>query len=206
MSWAVWFLFFVTETVLAMTPGPAVLYVVSTGLRRGFGASFAASLGVLSANTLYFAASALGLGVVIARAAWLFTALKWLGAAYLVWLAVAAFRAKPARAAESAVPVATSRWQAYRGGLLLQLANPKAILFFTALLPQFVHPAARWSVPFQILVLGTTSVLSEVIVLAAYGALAARAARLSDDPRLLVAFERVSGACLLGCAALVLAA
>lgn len=205
MSFAVWFLFFVTETVLAFSPGPAVLYVVGTGLRRGFAASFAASLGILSANTIYFFASALGLGVVIAQAPWLFVGLKWAGAAYLVWLAVAAFRAKP----ETAAPTgsgAQGGWQAYRGALLLQLANPKAILFFTALLPQFVHPEAAWSVPFQIFVLGVTSVASEVLVLAGYGALAARAARLSSDPRLLRWFERASGACLLGCAALVLAA
>jgi homoserine/homoserine lactone efflux protein len=205
MSFAVWFLFFVTETVLAFAPGPAVLYVVGTGLRRGFGASFAAALGILSANTIYFAASALGLGVVIAQAPWLFAALKWAGAAYLVWLAVAAFRAKP-EAHASGGSAAAGRWQAYRGALLLQLANPKAILFFTALLPQFVHPDAAWSVPFQIFVLGVTSVASEALVLAGYGALAARAARLSSDPRLLRWFERASGACLLGCAALVLAA
>jgi threonine/homoserine/homoserine lactone efflux protein len=205
VSFAVWFLFFVTETVLAFAPGPAVLYVVGTGLRRGFGASFAASLGILSANTLYFAASALGLGVVIARAPWLFVGLKWAGAAYLVWLAIAAFRARPEVHAPGGSADAR-RWQAYRGALLLQLANPKAILFFTALLPQFVHPEGPWSVPFQILVLGVTSVASEVLVLAAYGALAARASRLSDDPRLLRWFERASGACLLGCAALVLAA
>ncbi|HET7844178.1 MAG TPA: LysE family translocator [Xanthomonadales bacterium] len=205
MSWAVWFLFFVTETVLSFAPGPAVLYVVGTGLRRGFAPSFAATLGILSANTIYFAASALGLGLVIAKAQWLFTGLKWAGAAYLVWLAVAAFRARP-EAHAPATNVASGRWQAYRGALLLQLANPKAILFFTALLPQFVHPEAAWSVPFQILVLGVTSVASEVLVLAGYGALAARAAKLSSDPKLLRWFERASGACLLGCAALVLAA
>ena len=210
MSLTTFLLFFLTETALAFVPGPAVLFVLGTALKRGFRASVGATLGVLSANAIYFIASAFGLGLVIAKAEPVFIALKWLGAAYLVYLGVAALRAKPyVHAATTQVDVAQSTrpaWQAFLAALALQLGNPKAILFFTALLPQFVKPDAAWSVPFQIFVLGVTSIVSELFVLLGYGALAARAAAATQNPRLLANFERASGFCLLGCAALALAA
>lgn len=219
MTFATWFLFFITETALSFVPGPAVLFVVGTGLRHGLRASIGANLGVLSGNTTYFIASALGLGLVIAKAAPVFVVLKWLGAAYLVWLGIQSLRAapkaqpiegEPTDAASEAKPVAPraklTPFAAWRTALFLQLGNPKAILFFTALVPQFVHPESKLGVPMQILILGVTSVVSEFFVLLAYGALAARAAAATQDTRLLARFERASGVCLLGCAALALAA
>lgn len=206
MSFVTWLLFFATETALALTPGPAVLFVIGTGLRKGIRAALGANLGILAANTIYFVASALGLGLVLKTAEPLFVAIKWVGAAYLVWLGISALLAKPQAPAEPGTgPVAGRFRDAFRAALLLQLGNPKAILFFTALLPQFVAPDSSWSVALQILVLGVTSIVSEFFVLWAYGALAARAAQATRDPRLLQTFERTSGVCLLGCAALVLA-
>ncbi len=227
MLLATWLLFLVTDVALSLTPGPAVLFVVGTGLRHGFRASIGANLGVLSANLVYFAISAFGLGVLLATAAPVFVALKWAGAAYLVWLGVSAWRAA-SRVARAPAPSAsaddadgasaagrhepqaksanTGAATAYRAALLLQLGNPKAILFFTALLPQFVTPDGAWSVPVQIGVLAATGTIAELIVLLGYGWLAARAARATRDPRLLAGFERASGVCLIGCAALALAA
>ena len=97
-------------------------------------------------------------------------------------------------------------WAAFRAATLLQLGNPKAILFFTALLPQFVDPAGAWSVPLQIAALAVTGVVAEFFVLLSYGAIAARAAAATASPQMLAAFERASGLCLIGCAALALAA
>ncbi len=220
MSWATWLLFFVTETALSLVPGPAVLYVIGTGLRHGLRPSIGANLGILSANTLYFIASAAGLGVALTHARPLFTAIQYVGAAYLVWLGIASLRtaaavnATPEPEGERNVGAALAATstpnghaqRAYRTALLLQLGNPKAILFFTALLPQFVRPEQGWTVPIQITVLGVTSVVSEFFVLLGYGALAARAAAATRDPRLLQTVERASGLCLLGCAGLALAA
>jgi homoserine/homoserine lactone efflux protein len=81
-----WLLFCVTEAVLSFTPGPAVLLVVSLGLSRGGRAGVVGSLGILAANAIYFALSATTLGAVL-QASWqLFVVVKWLGAAYLIWL------------------------------------------------------------------------------------------------------------------------
>src|SRR5438874_11123729 len=94
MNWKIWLLFVMTEAVLSVTPGPAVLYVLSQGIRRGPAKSVWASWGILSANTMYFILSATSLGAVIVASYKLFFLIKWLGAAYLVCLGIASFFGK----------------------------------------------------------------------------------------------------------------
>jgi threonine/homoserine/homoserine lactone efflux protein len=207
MTLSTWLLFLLTNTLLSLVPGPAVLFVVGTALRSGLKPGIGAGLGILTGNALYFLASPLGLGVVLASAAPLFVALKWVGAIYLVWLGVRALRAKPAVLDQSA-PVGADRtaFAAWRTAVLLQLGNPKAIVFFSALLPQFVHPESALSVAAQIGILALIGIGSELLVLVGYAAIAARTARLAQDARLIARFERASGICLIGCAALAAAA
>jgi homoserine/homoserine lactone efflux protein len=170
VSWEAWSLFVVTETLLCLTPGPAVLFVLAQGLGHGAGAPLWASLGILAGNTFYFALSATSLGAVLVASYEAFFAIKWAGAAYLVWLGLCALRGcgtvlavRPA-ADDGGSPRLIAR------GFAVQAANPKALVFFTALLPQFIDPAG--SVAFQVSVLGATSVVIEFVVLAGYGVLA----------------------------------
>src|SRR5439155_4771552 len=148
MKWEVWLLFVVTEAVLSMTPGPAVLYVLSQAIRRGPAKSVWGSWGILSANAMYFVLSATSLGAVIVTSYKLFFLIKWLGAAYLVYLGIASFLGKSSVMSLPEAGSNVSGGRILRDGFFLQAANPKALLFFTAILPQFID--ARHKVAFQI--------------------------------------------------------
>jgi threonine/homoserine/homoserine lactone efflux protein len=191
-----WLAFCVTETVLCLTPGPAVLFVVSVALARGAGAGLGAAFGILAANALYFALSAAGIGAVLLASHEVFGALEAAGAAYLVILGLRMLLARgaPAADAPSGAPLRAGSRPFVRG-FLVQGANPKSIVFFTALLPQFLsesEPVAR-----QVLVLGASSVAIELGVLALYAAAAARAGRVAGR-RLAEPLSRVGGALLVG--------
>jgi homoserine/homoserine lactone efflux protein len=195
VSWETWIAFTVTETVLCLTPGPAVLFVLAQGLGGG-GAkgALAAATGILAGNTFYFVLSATSLGAVLLASYEVFSAIKWLGAAYLVWLGVRTFLAAPALRGVAGVPGAGAGGRLVVRGFLVQMANPKALVFFGALLPQFIDPDGP--LVNQVLVLGLTSLVVELAVLATYGTLAARAAHLAARPAFLAATNRVAGTLL----------
>jgi homoserine/homoserine lactone efflux protein len=202
MNFSLWLAFFVTATIASFVPGPAVLYVVGQGMRHGARKAIAANLGILSGNAIWFFASAIGLAALVAVAAPVFNVIRWLGVIYLTWLGISAWRdalrgTDTAQRIAASVPGALRMW---RQGVLLQLANPKAILFFTALLPQFVD-AAHAIAP-QIAILAVTSIASELVVLAFYGWLAARSGELLiARPRLARATDAAAGTCLVGAGA-----
>jgi len=197
MSWNTWFLFAVTETILCLTPGPAVLFVLSHGLARGGRSALWANAGILTGNTFYFLLSSAGLGAVLLASHQVFTILKYAGAAYLVYLGVktilGAGLALQARVEDHAG--AAGRRTLVRG-FALQAANPKALIFFVALLPQFID--ADGPIPLQIAILGITSVVIEFCVLASYGYLAERAARVAQTPKFVTLTNRLSGGMLVG--------
>ena len=197
MKWEVWLLFVMTEAVLSLTPGPAVLYVLSHAIRRGPAKSVWASWGILSANAAYFVLSATSLGAVIVASYKLFFLIRWLGAAYLVYLGIGSFLGKssvmslPEAGADSRSGV-----RILRDGFFLQGANPKALLFFTAILPQFID--TRHNVAFQILVLGISSIVVEFAILFTYGQLAGRILATARSPRFEKVTNRIAGSLLIG--------
>jgi len=197
VKWEVWLLFVMTEAVLSLTPGPAVLYVLSQAIRRGPGKSVWASWGILSANAAYFVLSATSLGAVIVASYKLFFLIKWLGAAYLVYLGIGSFLGKssvmslPEAGADSRSGV-----RILRDGFFLQGANPKALLFFTAILPQFID--TRHNIAFQILVLVISSIVVEFAILFTYGQLAGRVLATARSPRFEKVTNRIAGSLLIG--------
>jgi homoserine/homoserine lactone efflux protein len=197
MSWQIWSLFMITETALCLTPGPAVLFVVSQALSHGAARSLWANLGILTANTLYFILSALGLGAVLLASHEVFQVIRWVGAAYLIYLGLMTFFGKGKALAQSPQSSRETRvgWKLLTRGVVLQAANPKSLIFFTALLPQFIDP--KNPVGWQILILGVSSVFVEFFVLAGYGFFAGRAAHLAREPRYARLTNQVAGACLI---------
>jgi threonine/homoserine/homoserine lactone efflux protein len=181
---------------LCLTPGPAVLLVLSQALTRGTAKTIWSILGILTANTVYFILSATGIGAILLASYDLFFAIKWLGAAYLVWLGISAFLGKSKTLSVrrgSATP--TPGRCLFFNGFILQMSNPKALLFFTALLPQFINPHAP-IVP-QVAILALTSVFIEFFVQLTYAVLAGRAALLASQPRFARLADRVSGSLLI---------
>ncbi len=201
-------LFALTEFLLSLTPGPAVLLVIGLSMRQGFRIGFMATLGILSTNAVFFTLSALGVGALILASATLFTLVKWIGAAYLVYLGIGMIAPLIKRlwrdrslgggldlaevqAAAPQVPQTAIRsfWQ----GFTLQASNPKNIAFFVAILPQFISPDGN--VALQLVVLGVVSVLLELPILVFYGLASALSARLMRD-RVIEWIEAVGGGIL----------
>lgn len=194
MTATTWLLFVLMEIPLCLTPGPAVLFVFAHGLRYGGAKSVWANLGILTGNAFYFALSATGLGVLVKTSHNAFLIVKWVGAAYLIVLGLRMIFSKtPALdGPPSASDVRGAR--IFGRGIVLQLANPKALIFFTAFLPQFVSPHAP--VAQQMLILGVTSTTLEFFILAGYGWFASR---LSN--RFARSINRISGTMLAACGA-----
>jgi len=194
MTLTTWWIFVCTETVLCLMPGPAVMFVLSSALKAGARKSIASNLGILTANTVYFALSATGIGALLLSSK-LFLAVKWIGAAYLVILGLRLlFDHNEAQKAPAEALNDHKSHHLFFNGFTLQMSNPKAILFFSALLPQFLNPHA--SIVPQIVILGATSVMIEFSILLGYGiagsALTPRYARWTN---------RVAGGLLIGAGA-----
>jgi len=195
MSLELWLAFCATEAVLCFTPGPAVLFVTSVAMARGMRGGFAGALGILAGNLFYFALSGTGIAAVILASGRLFTVLKWFGASYLFWIGVRMLvsRARPA------APIATQPVsRSFGRGFVVQAANPKALVFFVALLPQFIDPTQP--VGLQLVILGASSVVIECAVLTLYAAVAARARAVAGQ-RWSAPLERIGGGFLVAAAA-----
>jgi homoserine/homoserine lactone efflux protein len=194
MNLNTWWLFVITGLVLDFTPGPAVLYVLSSALREGGRRSVFSSLGILTANAIYFALSSLGVGALLLSSYNAFFLVKWAGAAYLFYLGMRAITGRHQVLAVQA-GAAASLPALWSGGVFLQLSNPKAIVFFTAIVPQFVD--AKRPIGLQVLILGVTSILCEFVVLSGYGMMAGRAAEWARQPRYATWTNRAAGALLI---------
>lgn len=123
--------------VLALTPGPAVVYILARTLAQGRASGLASVMGVALGNLVLAIGAALGLAALFAVSATAFTVVKWAGAAYLVYLGVRLWRA-PAPASDAKAPVVQPLKRIFRDGFVVAVLNPKTTLFFAAFLPQFM--------------------------------------------------------------------
>jgi homoserine/homoserine lactone efflux protein len=189
-------LFAGTEIAMSLSPGPAVMLVVACGIAHGWRRSLFATLGILSANAVYFALSATGVGSLIAASHDLFNLIRWIGAAYLVYLGLMAIFGKPSPLTISNLAGRPAGGAAiFRSAMLLQLSNPKALLTFVAILPQFVDPAVP--VGAQMLVLAVLSIVPEFFILLGYGLLANSARGWATQPQYARITDRCAGALVL---------
>ncbi len=192
--------FIAAGLLLNLSPGPDVLFIVSQGLRSGARAGIVAALGITAGCLVHVLAAAAGIGALMAASATAFTVLKWLGAAYLVYIGVRLLASRHA-ALELAVAgdaSALSLRQVFLRAFLTNALNPKVALFFLAFLPQFIAPGtpgASWS----FLALGLLFTFNSAWVNIGYGVVAAwLARRMAALSRSMVWLDRLAGALFVG--------
>jgi threonine/homoserine/homoserine lactone efflux protein len=152
-------LFLAAALVLAITPGPGIFYVLARTLAGGRREGIESSLGTFFGGLFHVFAAALGISAILAASAVAFHTVKYVGAAYLVWLGIRMIRT---RNAEMPTQAATPAQGSFLQGILTEVLNPKTALFFLSFIPQFIV-AGRGHVFLQFLVLGTLSVLLNTI-------------------------------------------
>ncbi len=196
-------MFIVAGWLLNLTPGPDVLYIVSSALKSGVRAGVVAALGIVSGCFVHVFAAALGVGALLATSAAAFSVLKWAGAGYLMWMGVKLLLAKgggsalvPAAVIAEAVPVDV--WRVFRQGFLTNVLNPKVALFFLAFVPQFIAPGAEDKVT-AFLLLGLLFNVNSLPINFGYAWLAGWASRrVGTVQRAMHWMDRAAGAMFIG--------
>ncbi len=189
MTLATWLGFLLASILIAITPGPGAVISMGTGMRHGYWAALTAILGLQAAILTHLLIVALGLGALLAASETAFLFVKLVGAAYLICLGVQRWRA-PALPVDAKGPV-LRRKGLFLQGLLVNLTNPKAIIFIGALVPQFVDPA-RAQLP-QYLLIAMTLCLTDLLVMSAYALAALRLGRWLHDPQAIRLQNRAFG-------------
>ncbi len=195
MTLSLWAAFVAASSILLVIPGPTVLLVVSYALGQGWRTALPMAIGVALGDFTAMTLSMLGLGALLAASATLFTALKWIGAAYLVWLGIKLWRAggtldaAPRTDKVSAVKMLGHAW-------LVTALNPKSITFFVAFLPAFLDPHADfWT---QMAVFETTFLVLAFANAFGYALVASKARRFVGNPRAIRIVNRTGGGLLIG--------
>ncbi len=197
MALNLWLAFVLAAILIAVSPGPGAALSMSAGLRHGQFGALPAIFGLQAALLIQLAIVGMGLGAVLAASATAFAVVKFAGAAYLVWLGVQKWR----RAGSDDVAQGKAlRSGLFRQGLLVNLTNPKAIVFMAALTPQFIDPN-RPQLP-QFLIIALTMCVTDTIVMSGYALLASRLGAWLHDARARRAQDRFFGGLFIGAGAL----
>jgi len=190
-------LFFAASLALLLTPGPAVLYIIARSIDQGRGAGLVSVLSIESGNLFHVLAATFGLSALVMSSVTLFSVIKYLGAAYLVYLGVRKLLSHEALQLSPSLDAQSPR-RIYSQGVMVAVLNPKTALFFLAFLPQFVNPG-RGSIPLQMLTLGCIFVGMACITDSLYALLAGTAGSwLKSSPRFLQGQRYFAGTIYIG--------
>ena len=189
--------FLLATLILLLTPGPAVLYIIARSMDQGRVAGFVSVLSIETGNSVHVLAATLGLSAILMSSALAFTVVKYLGAAYLIYLGIRRLLSKD-QGHEIARVQPQSLRRIYSQGVLVATLNPKTALFFLAFLPQFVDPSAG-SVTLQLLTLGSLFVMMAIVTDSMYSLLASTAGGwLKRNQSFLTAERYVVGSVYIG--------
>lgn len=192
--------FFTVALLLGVAPGPDNIFVLTQSALRGRTAGLIVTLGLCTGLLVHTAAVALGVAAIFQASSTAFTLLKLTGAAYLMYLAWQAFRAKASKIALGKAS-ALDGWQCYRRGIVMNVTNPKVSIFFLAFLPQFADPRLG-ALPLQIGMLGATFMLATLLVFGSVALLAGSLGKwLEGSERTQIIMNRVAGTVFIALAA-----
>ncbi|HEV7195358.1 MAG TPA: LysE family transporter [Pedococcus sp.] len=175
MSWSVWFTLVFAAVLISLTPGAGAINTMANSIGAGWARSIWGILGQQLALLVHVAVVAAGVGVLVAESPLLFNIIRFAGAAYLVFLGVRQLRARPKVVDDDASADLARPWAMFRQGVLVNLTNPKAVVFFLAFTPQFIRPGRPLAT--QYAVLAATVVVVDVLVMWFVFAVAARGLR-----------------------------
>lgn len=200
MAFETWLAFFAACWVISLSPGAGAIASMSCGLQYGFWRGYWNALGLQLALIAQIGIIAAGLGAVLAASELAFTLIKWFGVAYLVYLGVKQWRALPTEMSEDPAirPIGKPLSLVLRG-FLVNISNPKAMVFMLAILPQFIDPSAPLLA--QYVIIAVTMVVVDSIVMAGYTGLASKVLRLLKTPRQQKRLNRTFASLFVGAAA-----
>ncbi len=190
MTWDWWLTYLLTTTILSLSPGSGAINTMSTGISHGYRGTVASIAGLQLGLATHIVLVGIGLGALFAHSLLAFEILKWLGVAYLVWLGIQQWRTAGSLSLDSRSNL-RSRRQLFKRAILVNLTNPKSIVFLAALFPQFILP--HYPQATQYLVLGATTLAVDILVMIGYAVLAARLALWLKGPRQMRLLNRTFG-------------
>ena len=194
MEFSIYLLFLVTTAVVVLSPGAAAITIASQGAGNGLKYAFFGIIGVALANAAYFALSATGIAALLIASNLVFSIIKWIGVGYLVYLGLSAiFSASGGIVVRKGAK--EKRKALFAKGFIVEFANPKALLYFAAILPQFVNPSNPL-MP-QIFIMGTTTIVLDLAVYSLYAYLGERLVRGKVKDWTVNAINKVAGGALL---------
>ena len=200
MALEIWVVYVATVTALMSTPGPSQLLMLSNSANHGLRRSTLTAAGDLAANAVQMLAAGFGLAAVLAASANALLIIKWLGVAYLIWLGLGMIRRANADGTKRTQAGSTTTLKAlWLQGFITSASNPKAVVFFAALFPQFISPDHAFAS--QFLILSVTYIAMDALFLSAYGIGASWvASRFKGQTKAWI--ERIGGGFMIGAAIL----
>ncbi|RUT65959.1 homoserine/homoserine lactone efflux protein [Morganella morganii] len=190
MTFEWWFAYLMTSVIVSLSPGAGAINSMTTSVSYGYRGAAAAIAGLQTGLSLLIILAGAGLGTLLSQSVLAFEILKWAGAAYLIWLGVRQWRAAGTLELNTQTAI-LSRKKLYQNSVLVNISNPKSIVFLAALFPQFIIPHQPQLL--QYLILGVTTVAADIIVMTGYAMLARKIAVFIRSPEQTRAMNKVFG-------------
>lgn len=198
-----WLTYLLTTLILSLSPGSGAINTMSTGISHGYRGAVASIAGLQVGLSLHIVLVGVGLGALFSQSLLAFEFLKWAGAAYLVWLGIQQWRSAGAIDL-NALAAAMPRRKLFKRAVMVNLTNPKSIVFLAALFPRFILPHQPQAM--QYLVLGATTVVVDIFVMMGYATLARRISAWIKGPQQMKLLNRLFGGLFVAVGALLASA